>query len=155
MSKIDICISIIQTIKDYLFSTEKLKKHHEKKHFSRKRKLSLFQVIIFLIYSSKASMNINISRIRDELPIVFPNVSKQAVSKARQHIKPSLFKDFLIFLFLSSTVSCLLVKHGIAITYLRLMAQNLNFPIQNLTLNTLAKCLLPFIKKFIQWLWLR
>lgn len=94
MSKIDICISIIQTIKDYLFSTEKLKKHHEKKHFSRKRKLSLFQVILFLIYSSKASMNINISRIRDELPIVFPNVSKQAVSKARQHIKPSLFKDF-------------------------------------------------------------
>ena len=33
MSKIDICISIIQTIKDYLFSTEKLKKHHEKKAF--------------------------------------------------------------------------------------------------------------------------
>ncbi len=29
MSKIDICISIIQTIKDYLFSTEKLKNHHE------------------------------------------------------------------------------------------------------------------------------
>lgn len=88
MSKIDICISIIQTIKDYLFSTEKLKKHHEKKHFSRKRKLSLFQVIIFLIYSSKASMNINISRIRDELPIVFPNVSKQAVSKAHIGARP-------------------------------------------------------------------
>ena len=65
MSKIDICICIIQAIKDYLFSTETLKKHHEKKHFSRKRKLSLFQVIIFLIYFSKASMSINISRIRE------------------------------------------------------------------------------------------
>lgn len=93
MSRIDICTSIIQTIKNYISSPENLKQHHEKKYFSRKRKLSLIQVILFLIYSSKASLNINISRIRDELPIDFPNVSKQAVSKARQHIKPSLFKN--------------------------------------------------------------
>lgn len=94
MSRIDICTNIIKFIKGYLSNPHNLKQHHDRKHFSRKRKLSLLQIILFLIYSSKASLNINISRIRDELPIDFPNVSKQAISKARQHIKPSLFKTF-------------------------------------------------------------
>ena len=94
MNRIDICINIIQFIKGYLSNPYNLKQHHERKHFSRKRKLSLLQIVLFLIYSSKASLNINISRIRDELPIDFPSVSKQAVSKARQHINPSLFKTF-------------------------------------------------------------
>lgn len=39
-------------------------------------------------------MDVNISNIRLELPdLDFPKVTKQAVSKARQGILPSLFKD--------------------------------------------------------------
>lgn len=65
-----------------------------KNHFVRNRKLSLLQVIMYLLYSSKASMFQNISRIYDDLPAIdFPTVSKQAVSKARQFISPDLFKE--------------------------------------------------------------
>ena len=49
---------------------------------------------MYLLYSSKASMFQNISRIYDDLPAIdFPTVSKQAVSKARQFISPDLFKE--------------------------------------------------------------
>ena len=65
-----------------------------KNHFVRNRKLSLLQVIMYLLYSSKASMFQNISRIHDDLPAIdFPTVSKQAVSRARQFISPDLFKE--------------------------------------------------------------
>ena len=65
-----------------------------KNHFVRNRKLSLLQVIMYLLYSSKASMFQNISRIHDDLQAIdFPTVSKQAVSRARQFISPDLFKE--------------------------------------------------------------
>ena len=55
---------------------------------------SLLQVIIYLFFSSKASMFQNLSQIREELgTLSFPDVSKQALSKARQFINPSLFKE--------------------------------------------------------------
>lgn len=54
----------------------------------------MYHVIMYLFFTSKASMNHNISRIRKELgTIEFPNISKQALSKARQFINPSLFKE--------------------------------------------------------------
>ena len=72
----------------------KLEPHRAEKHFVRKRKLTLLHVIIYLLYSSKASMFQNLSRIRDDLSALsFPDVSKQALSKARQFINPSLFKE--------------------------------------------------------------
>ena len=46
------------------------------------------------MYSSNASMFQNLSCIREDLPSLdFPAVSKQALSKARQFISPSLFKE--------------------------------------------------------------
>ena len=56
MNRIDICKNIIQSIKDYITAPEKLEPHRVKNHFVRKRKLSLFQVIMYLLYTSKASM---------------------------------------------------------------------------------------------------
>lgn len=94
MNRIDICKNIIQSIKEYITNSDKLEPHRAQNHFILNRKLSLLQVIMYLLYSSKASMFQNISRIYDDLPAIdFPTVSKQAVSKARQFISPDLFKE--------------------------------------------------------------
>ncbi|MCD7819220.1 MAG: hypothetical protein LUH07_09250 [Lachnospiraceae bacterium] len=54
----------------------------------------MLQIIQYLFYSTKASMNQNLANIRIDIPDVsFPDVSKQAVSKARQGISPALFQD--------------------------------------------------------------
>ena len=94
MNRIDICKNIIQSIKEYITTPEKLEPHRAKNHFICKRKLSLFQVIMYLLYTSKASMFQNLSRIREDLEnLDFPDISKQALSKARQFINPVLFKE--------------------------------------------------------------
>ena len=94
MNRIDICKNIIQSIKEYITTPGKLEPHRAKNHFVRKRKLSLFQVIMYLLYTSKASMLQNLSRIREDLGnLDFPDISKQALSKARQFINPALFKE--------------------------------------------------------------
>ena len=94
MNRSDICKNIIQSIKEYITTPGKLEPHRAKNHFVRKRKLSLFQVIMYLLYTSKASMFQNLSRIREDLGnLDFPDISKQALSKARQFINPALFKE--------------------------------------------------------------
>ena len=94
MNRKDICKNIIQSIYEYITNPDKLEPHREKNHFIRKRKLSLYHVIMYLLFSSKASMFQNLARIRSELGTVdFPDISKQALSKARQFINPSLFKE--------------------------------------------------------------
>ena len=94
MNRIDICKNIIQSIKEYITTPGKLEPHRAKNHFVRKRKLSLFQVIMYLLYTSKASMFQNLSRLREDLGnLDFPDISKQALSKARQFINPALFKE--------------------------------------------------------------
>lgn len=95
MNRIDICKNIIQSIKDYIMNPSCLEAHREHNHFIRNRKLSMKQTILYLLYSSDASMFQNLSSIREELPALeFPDISKQALSKARQYINPSLFKEF-------------------------------------------------------------
>ena len=42
MNRIDICKNIIQSIKEYITTPEKLEPHRAKNHFVRKRKLSHF-----------------------------------------------------------------------------------------------------------------
>ena len=85
MNRTNICKNIVQSIKDYITDQVKLEPHRVEKHFVRRRKLSLLQVIIYLFFSSKASMFQNLSQIREELgTLSFPDVSKQALSKARQ-----------------------------------------------------------------------
>ena len=90
----EICMQVIRTIRNYLHDPDCLSPHRKEKCFVRKRSLSMLQVIQFLFYSSKASMCQNLASIISDFPdIDFPKVSKQAVSKARQGIKPSLFRE--------------------------------------------------------------
>ena len=94
MTKTEICKTIISSIKDYIYSPDCLTVHRSPHHFIRKRKLSLQHVVMYLLYSSKASMFQNLSGILDDLGSeTFPDVCKQAVSKARQGILPSLFQE--------------------------------------------------------------
>lgn len=93
MNQLDLFKSIISTITALLNSQEFLDAHRFPNRFVRKRILSMSQVVMFLLYSTKQALHQNISRIIDLEPIHFPDVSKQAVSKARQGIKPSLFKE--------------------------------------------------------------
>lgn len=89
---------IIICIRHLLSSTEFLNCHRVENHFVRMRKLSFRHVVFYLLHSNHCAMHQNLSRICDDLPeIEFPNlVSKQALSKARQWILPSLFKEFFV-----------------------------------------------------------
>ena len=97
MNALSICKSIITTIRNLLQSEEFLDSHRLPNRFVRSSgKLSMLHVISYLFYTSKQSMNVNLSMLRRELPdLDFPDVSKQAVSKARQGILPSLFQSLL------------------------------------------------------------
>lgn len=122
MNRIDICKNIIQSIKEYITTPGKLEPHRAKNHFVRKRKLFLFQVIMYLLYTSKASMFQNLSRIREDLGnLDFPDISKQALSKARQFINPALLKSSTIYQLIYSISSSHLVSFGMDIIYLPLM----------------------------------
>ena len=95
MSPLSICQSIIESINNLIRSKDFLESHRKPNRFIRSSgKLSMPHVILYLFYTSKQAMDVNISNIRLELPdLDFPKVTKQAVSKARQGILPSLFKD--------------------------------------------------------------
>ena len=94
MQRNEICKHIIRKIRDYLHDPDCLSPHRKENRFVRKRSLSMLQVILFLFYSSKVSMYQNLAGIFADFPaFCFPKVSKQAISKARQGIKPSLFAD--------------------------------------------------------------
>ncbi len=92
MNTLSVCRSLIESIRALIHSNDFLEAHRQPNRFIRKSKLSMFQVILYLLYTSKQSMNINLSCIRMDLPkLEFPKVTKQAVSQARQGILPSLF----------------------------------------------------------------
>ena len=93
MSQLTLLKSIVSDISELLRSKEFLDAHRFPHCFVRKRKLSMLQVIVFLLHSTRRGMHQNISRIMELENVEFPNVSKQAVSKARQGINPSLFRE--------------------------------------------------------------
>lgn len=91
-----ICNAILNRIRAAIKSDSFLNQFKEPKRFTRKRLVSMYQVIVYLFYSNKVAMGTNLSNIRDILPdLDFPKISRQAVSKARQNIKPALFKELL------------------------------------------------------------
>ena len=93
-----ICQKIVSGIKEMLLCDDFISKFRTPGAFTRKRKLSMYQVILFLLYTSKRSMNLNLSNIRVDLhSLGFPAVSKQAVSKARKGILPELFLSLMHF----------------------------------------------------------
>ena len=122
MNRIDICKNIIQSIKEYITTPGKLEPHRAKNHFVRKRKLSLFQVIMYLLYTSKASMFQNLSRIREDLGnLDSPDISKQALSKLANLLTLPYLKSSTIYQLIYSISSSPLVSFGMDIIYLPLM----------------------------------
>ena len=93
MNQLSLLKSIVSDITGLLGSEDFLNAHRFPNCFVRKRKLSIYHVVTYLLYSTKQAMHQNISRIMELEPVRFPGVSKQAVSKARQGIRPSLFKE--------------------------------------------------------------
>ena len=63
MNRINICKNIIQSIRDYITNPDNLDAYREKNRFIRKRKLSIFHVIMYLLFTSKASMYQNLFKI--------------------------------------------------------------------------------------------
>ena len=82
MNRTNICKNIVQSIKDYITDQDKLEPHRVEKHFVRRRKLSLLQVIIYLFFSSKASMFQDHIGVRPHKEKI--NISKEFINKAKE-----------------------------------------------------------------------
>ena len=94
MNYSDLLTLILTQLREHVNSDSFLEKFRRTNSFVRRRKLSLKQVVAYLIYSKKRSMDIDLSALQRQIPdIEFPDVSRQAVSKARKGILPDLFKE--------------------------------------------------------------
>ncbi len=97
MSKISICQEILNDMEQKI-SSPYIDFFRIGNQFTRNRKLDMKKIIYYLLYSSKASMNLNIATIRDDIQAIdFPEVTKQAVSKARKGIASELFLELFHF----------------------------------------------------------
>ena len=67
MTKKLICSKIVQSIKDYLSTPERLEAFKAKNRFVRNRVLSIVHVIMYLLFSSRASMATNLANIKHKL----------------------------------------------------------------------------------------
>ena len=104
MKKLEICKLIISTIKDFISTPDRLEAFRIPNFFVRKRKLSMLNVILFLLYNGKSALQSSISSVRDLLHDItdFPkSITKQAISRARKGIS---FKLFLELFSLSSSI---------------------------------------------------
>ena len=96
MTKKEICSKIVEAIKDYLSTPSRLDEFKAKNRFVRKRLLTIIHVIMYLLFSNRSSMASNLSNIKRELCKIttFPQeITKQAISHARQGISPLLFVE--------------------------------------------------------------
>ena len=64
------------------------------KHFTRSRKLGFVSIIMFLLNIVKKAEQIELDKYM-EIQKKKERISQQALSKARQHIKPEAFKEIL------------------------------------------------------------
>ena len=96
MKKTEICSLIINSIREFIFSPDRLEAHRNPRFFIRKRKLSMLNVILFLLHAGKGALETSISSVRNLLSDItaFPKkISKQAISHARQGISFALFLE--------------------------------------------------------------
>lgn len=90
--------AIASKITNLLDSPDLLKEYHDCSHFIRQScSLKVRHIVLYLLNATKQQMGTNIGHIRDIWEAGFPDVSKQAVSKARQNIYPSLFEKMFSF----------------------------------------------------------
>ena len=96
MKKLDICKLIISSVREYIFSPNTLETYRAPNCFVRKRKLSMLNLIYFLLYNGKSALQGSISNVRDMLCDVtgFPEkLTKQAISHARKGLSHKLFLE--------------------------------------------------------------
>lgn len=118
MNRTNICKNIVQSIKDYITDQVKLKPHRVEKHFVRRRKLSLLQVIIYLFFSSKASMFQNLSQIREEWArFLFRMFQNRHFPKPDSSLILHCLKNFITFLLICFTARSLQESCGRVIIF--------------------------------------
>ena len=89
-----ICQSILETVHALVHSSPFLHAYSIGNAFSRLRKLTFLNVFFYLLNISKKAMPIHMTDFMEDFQCVgFPDVSKQALSKARRGISPEAFAE--------------------------------------------------------------
>ena len=94
MNNITLLSSIFKRTNNLITSDEYKEAYRIDNSFSRKRKLSFANTIYFICSGLRKSISTEINNFIDEHSYLeFPNISKQAFSKARQNISVEAFKE--------------------------------------------------------------
>lgn len=105
MKNIELLSKIFKKTNELIISNEFREAYRLGNSFSRKRKLSFSNAIYFICSALRKSMATEINNfIEEHTYLNFPEISKQAFSKARQNISPEAFKE-LCRLFVDSFYS--------------------------------------------------
>jgi hypothetical protein len=94
MNNIKLLSSILKRTNTLIKSEEYKEAYRIDNSFSRKRKLSFSNAVYFICSALRKSLSTEINNfIEEHSYLEFPNISKQAFSKARQNISPEAFKE--------------------------------------------------------------
>lgn len=105
MKNIELLSKILKKTNELIISNEFREAYRLGNSFSRKRKLSFSNAVYFICSALRKSMATEINNfIEEHTYLNFPEISKQAFSKARQNISPEAFKE-LCRLFVDSFYS--------------------------------------------------
>ena len=90
----ELLCGLLNCFHDLLDSEDFLEDFRVPNRFVRKSKLSMRNMILFLLFNSKSSIDNKLDQLRERFPECdFPAVSKQALSKARYGIRHELFRE--------------------------------------------------------------
>ena len=90
----ELFVKMLNSIRDLLQDEEFLEEFRIPGHFVRKGRITLYNMSRFLMFHSKAALDNKLDQFQTMFPECnFPDVSKQALSKARYGISPALFKE--------------------------------------------------------------
>lgn len=85
---------LLNHFRDLIHSADFLEDFRVPNRFVRKSKLSMRKMVLFLLFNSKSSIDNKLDQLRERFPEYdFPNVSRQALSKARYGISHELFRE--------------------------------------------------------------
>ena len=94
MNNIKLLSSILKRTNTLIKSEEYKEAYRKDNSFSRTRKLSFPNTVYFICSALRKSLSSEINNfIEEHSYLEFPNISKQAFSKARQNISPEAFKE--------------------------------------------------------------
>ena len=89
-----ICQSVLETVRTLVHSSLFSNAYSIGNAFTRQRKLTFLKVFFYLLNISKKAMPIHMSDFMEDFRCVgFPDVSRQALSKARRGISPEAFAE--------------------------------------------------------------